>query len=210
MRARTPPWIPLLVASLLTGCAAARGPSTAPIAGATPPGVLPLLASRGPIPTEALRKGEQRTDIEIRPTHHDTTPSVVAVSESPVLLLGPDMRVSLSGSADGQAGWSVDNFLLFERLDAQGTVRDRFVVGFSADPVYAGNEMVENVGDWSPRFDARSPDLTPRLPVGEPFKLRVTALDNGITGSVSDVFLVLERQSQLEHELRDETFWDQE
>lgn len=200
-----PPAVLLAALLSLGGCAHAKPKQKG--SPATPPGAFQLMHKKGPIPTEALRKGERRTDLEIHPTEHDRIPSVVEKDTSPVLVLGPGEQAVLAGDAKGTEGWSIDNVLLFEVADPKGHITDRFIVGFSASPVYRGDQMIDSVGPWAPHFAANTPDLTSRLPHGKPFELFVTALDNGITGSVSDVYLRLVRTKPTHNDLHDEPFF---
>jgi hypothetical protein len=183
-------------------CATHQHPQLQP----SPPGIFPILQAVGPTPTGALLKVARREDIEVRPTNFEVTPAVVATGVSPPFVLGPQTRVSFAGDAAGTKGWRVDNVLLVEVLDTEDKVLDAFVIGFLTGRVYQGHELLENVGAWSPNFDPRSPDLSLRLPRGERIKLRVTALDNGNVGSVSDLFLVIEETKMEHHDLRD-PFW---
>lgn len=172
----------------------------------TPPGAFQLLAETGPFPTEVLRTGDRREDLEIRPTNFDLVPSVVATGESPELVIGPNTRVSLAGDAEGKTGWNVDNVLFFEMKNKQGQIINRFAVGFVTGQLYMGPELIDNVGSWSPRHAPKTPDLSPRFPSGKPVTVSVTVLDNGNAGGVSDVFLILEERTESTPELRET--WD--
>lgn len=200
-------WLfPFLVVGLSTslGCAGRQAPK--PQFPPTSPGVYPILSAAGPIPTETLRKGIQRQDIEIRPTSQDLNPSVITDGESVEFVLGTYSRASFAGDDAGEAAWSIDNFLLVEVVEQDGTVSDRFAVGFVTGTVYFGTDLLENVGSWARQFEARSPDLSLRLPKNRPIRLRITALDNGNTGSLTDVFLVIEKTTAPKDDLRD-GFW---
>ncbi len=81
----------------------------------------------------------------------------------------------------------VDNFILFEVVDASGKVGSRFAVGYHPGVEVEGEE-VDNVGGNSFTLDSGL-DITDKLPGDAPFTLRATALDYGGVGRVSDVFL---------------------
>ncbi|MDF1562978.1 MAG: hypothetical protein P1V51_08030 [Deltaproteobacteria bacterium] len=187
----------------LAGCPA----RTIPTIPATPPGGFPILSAVPTTATETLMKIEKREDIEIRPTNFEMVPAVVAKGESPVFVLGPRSRASFAGDEAGTAPWKVDNVILVEVLDEAGKIIDTFVTGFLTGRMYQGNEMLENLGEWSPNFEARTPDLSLRLPREQRLKLQVTALDNGNAGSVTDLFLIIEEVEEAKDELRDE-FWE--
>jgi len=156
--------------------------------------------------SEELLKGPKRADIQISPTTQSVTPAVVASGQVGPFVLGDDTRASFSGSADGNEGWTVDNILLVEVQDPKGSRLDAFIVGFVTGEVHQGAELLDNVGDWSPKFGPRSPDLSLRLPHGVSIVLKVTALDNGHVGSASALYLVLEKSEIPVDDLRD-AFW---
>lgn len=140
---------------------------------------------------ETSQLTEQRTDLEVDTHDLDRTPRQVEAGKTALLSLD-GARARLAGNAEGTAPWSVDNFLLFDVLDAQGKRLNSFVVGY-AEGVLRGTERLDNVGRMSFGFDPGEVDLTSHLPEGQPFQLQVTALDYGGVGKVSDVFLVLDR-----------------
>lgn len=136
-----------------------------------------------------------RKDLEVDTHDMDRTPHLVESGETPVIELG-GARAKLAGNEAGTDPWSVDNFLLFDVLDANGQRLSSFVVG-SAAGVLRGSERLDNVGRMAFRFEGGEVDVTSHLPSSKPFKLKVTALDFGGVGRVSNVYLVLDRT---EHE----------
>jgi len=140
---------------------------------------------------ETSQLTEQLKDLEVDTHDMDRTPHLVESGETAVIELG-QARARLAGNAAGTEPWSVDNFLLFDVLDASGKRLSSFVVG-SAAGVLRGNERLDNVGRMAFNFDAGEVDVTSHLPDHQPFKLKVTALDYGGVGKVSNVFLVLDR-----------------
>jgi hypothetical protein len=140
---------------------------------------------------ETAQLTDLRKDLEVDTHDMDRTPHLVEAGETPVIELG-SARARLAGNAEGTEAWSVDNFLLFDVLDANGEHLSSFVVG-SAAGVLRGNERLDNVGRMAFRFEGGEVDVTSHLPASKPFKLKVTALDYGGVGRVSNVFLVLDR-----------------
>ncbi|MFN7131738.1 MAG: hypothetical protein ACK4N5_06630, partial [Myxococcales bacterium] len=116
-------------------------------------------------------------------------PAVVATSEvGPISLQGG--RARLYGDEAGKSGWSVDNFLLLEIMDAGGKVIDRVAIGFQGGTTM-GAETIDALGGMKFSFDAGEIDLTRKLPSDEPFKIKATALDVGGVGKISDVYLII-------------------
>lgn len=133
-------------------------------------------------------------DLEVDTHDMDRTPHLVESGETPMIELG-GARAKLAGNEAGTEPWSVDNFLLFDVLDANGQRLNSFVVG-SAAGVLRGNQRLDNVGQMAFRFEGGEVDVTSHLPSAKPFKLKVTALDFGGVGRVSDVYLVLDRSER--------------
>ncbi|MFW5879161.1 MAG: hypothetical protein ACOCVR_05000 [Myxococcota bacterium] len=156
------------------------------------------------IPSEVLAERSPREDLYVQTTTGSPVPSEITSGQTPELLITPGMRVSLAGDEQGEKGWTVNNLVLFE-VFVEGEVVDRFAVGFH-EPLYMGRQMIESVGAYSPRFEARTPIITQRLPVGVPFVLRATALDYRTLGAVSSLWLIIENQEAPEgfRELRDD------
>ncbi len=142
---------------------------------------------------ETAQLEAKREDVEIDTRDFERTPRVVATGETPLLRLD-GARARLYGNEAASEGFSVDNCILLEVLDAQGKVVNRGVVGFS-DPMDIGRERVDNIGPMAFDFEAGAVDVTTVLPESDAFKLRATVLDYSGVGRVSNVFLVLEPRS---------------
>jgi len=112
----------------------------------------------------------------------------MATPFSETITLESGQRCFLAGDASGQAGWSIDDFLLIE---IQGTAETkRFIIGTTASVYYKGN-LVEQLGTTGSNFSPDDIDLTPHLPKGEPVKLTISALDFVGIGHVSDLYLII-------------------
>lgn len=180
----------LLLAAAWGLVACARQVPT-PAAAPAAPRAVRLLLDTPPRETGLLSR--QREDVEIEATEGERTPRVVATGQTPTLRL-EGSRARLYGDASGKLGFSVDNFLLLEVVDAGGTVVRRAAVGFT-EGVHIGREQVDSLGPRAFNFEAGEVDVTALLPESEPFQLRATALDYWGVGRVSDVFLVLAPES---------------
>ncbi len=167
-------------------------PAPTPSAQAAAPRAVQLLTETAERETETIEA--RREDVEIDTRDFDRTPRVVATGETPVLRLD-GARARLYGDAAGTQGFSVDNCILLEVLDAGGKVVNRGVVGFT-EPVDIGRERVDNIGERAFTFEPGTVDLTSQLPEAQPFKLRATVLDYSGVGRVSNVFLVLEPRAR--------------
>ncbi len=174
-------------ALVFTACACAHSkPAPTPQSG--PPRPVQLLAATPE--RESSQFEDPRADVEVDTRDFDRQPRVVAVGETPLLEL-KGARARLYGDADGQTGWSVDNFILFEVLDDAGALLSRGNAGF-AQGVKVGPEHIDNLGQLAFAFGPGEIDITRLLPEGKPFRVRATALDVGGVGRVTDVWLVLE------------------
>ena len=176
-------------------------PISAPTPTAAPRSVR-LLRDTPAQETESLPK--RRDDVEIDTTEGERTPRVVTTGQTPMLRL-EGSRARLYGDAQASLGFSVDNFLLVEVLDAKGQVARSAVVGFT-EGVIIGKEHVDALGRRAFSFEPGEVDLTHLLPESGPFQVRATALDYWGVGRVSDVFLVLvpDARPTSEDDLRDQ------
>jgi hypothetical protein len=161
----------------------------APHPAAPPPATraLPLLKDTPERETAHLQP--LREDVEVDTQEGERTPHVVATGQTPPLAR-EGARARLYGNAAGTLGFSVDNFLLLEVVDARGQVLRRAAVGFT-DSVLIGNQQVDNVGRRAFMFEPGEVDVTELLPESGTFQVRATALDYWGVGRVSDVYLVL-------------------
>jgi len=135
---------------------------------------------------ETSTRTEQRPDVFVRTDQFDHTPVVVAKGEAgPVGLQGG--RAQLFADEAGTQGIGVDNFILFEVVDAGGAVKHRFAVGYHSG-ITVDNQEPDNVGPNAFTFEPGL-DVTAQLPAEGSFSLRATALDFGGVGRVSNVYL---------------------
>jgi hypothetical protein len=120
-------------------------------------------------------------------------PSIMGEETTDTLFLDKPRKIRLAGDEEGKKGWRVDNFLLVEVMDESGTVSNRKVVGRfdSGDSLLQGGKRVSQVQPNSMMFTPKQVDIGP-LPVKKPFKLKVTSLDYGEFGEVSDVYMIVE------------------
>lgn len=184
----------LLIAAATVSCLACakQVPNSVTSTQATSPRAIQLLTETPERETTSIEA--KREDVEIDTRDHERTPRVVATGETPVLQLD-GARARLYGDAAATQGFSVDNCILLEVLDAGGKVVNRGVVGFS-EPVDIGRERVDNIGARAFAFEPGTVDVTSHLPESQPFKLRATVLDYSGVGRVSNVFLVLEPRTR--------------
>lgn len=167
-------------------------------------GAFKLLEAVDAIPSEQLAEESPREDLIVRTMTGSPTPSEITSGESAELVISQGMRATLAGDAEGTEQWSVNNLVLFEVL-VEGEVVDRFGIGFF-EPLLMGSEMIEAVGEYSPRFDPKTPTITQRLPVDVPFMLRATALDYRSLGEVTSLWIIIEEidDEPTYRELRDD------
>jgi len=105
------------------------------------------------------------------------------------LMITTPAKFCLAGDAGGTKGWRVDNFLLIEVLDQSGNLLSSALAGLT-ETVRRNGNPIETIGRSSDSFNACEIDVTRLLPVGRPFRLRVSAMDYGYVGFVSDVYIV--------------------
>jgi hypothetical protein len=156
-----------------------------------PPKAFKLLAAAPE--AETSTRAEKRQDLYVTTESGDPVPAVVAVGE-----VGPisrqSGRVRLYGDEAGTQGWSVDNFLLLEVLDAKGAIVQRAAVGFQQGTT-CGSEHIDSLGGMKFSFEAGEVDLSGLLPSDDPFTVRATALDVGGVGKISDLYMILSSES---------------
>lgn len=134
-------------------------------------------------------KANKEDRLAVDTTRYDQTPYYLTTPFKKELYLEGNQRCYLSGSDSGSAGWSVDNFLFIEILSREGA--QRFVVG-STDAVSYKGRPVGRLGRDSVSFGAGEIDLTPYIPRQTNVTVRISALDYGGVGYVSDLFLVVQ------------------
>jgi hypothetical protein len=135
----------------------------------------------------------QRADLAMQTAKWEKKPSIMGEETTDTLFLDKPRKIRLAGDEEGKKGWRVDNFLLVEVMDESGTVSNRKVVGRfdSGDSLLQGGKRVSQVQPNSMMFTPKQVDIGP-LPVKKPFKLKVTSLDYGEFGEVSDVYMIVE------------------
>lgn len=175
-----------LWAAFLVGLAGASSGCVKRVAASSPPRAsVKLLGATEERETKAI--ADFRVDVDAEGKEYEVPVKVVAFAETePLSAEGYELR--LSGDEAGRAGFEVDNFLLVEVLSPQGAVLNRVVVGY-VDGVSVGRERLDNLGQRSFRFGPDEVALNRALPESGPFKLRVSALDIGGVGRVSEVWL---------------------
>jgi hypothetical protein len=176
--------VALAVAFAVTGCAGPKKAVRRTFAGQK---AWRLLTS---VPqAETTARGEKRTDLYVHIESGEPVPAVVGTGQAgPISIQGGQAR--LFGDEKGTQGWSVDNFVLLELVNAKGDVVHRMALGFQQG-VTRGSEEIDSVGPMQFNFGPGEIDLTRFLPPEEPFTLRATALDTGGVGRVSDLYLVV-------------------
>lgn len=172
--------VPLLLALALLGC-----PKQVPLPhGPSKPETYHLLPEAPE--AETSTRTEQRPDVYVRTDTMEHTPVVVAKGEAgPLTVRGG--KAQLCADEACTQGISVDNFILFEVVDAAGKVKHRFVVGFHTG-LTVDEQEPDYVGASAFNFEPGL-DVTAQLPPEEPFTLRATALDYGGVGRVTNVYL---------------------
>jgi len=135
----------------------------------------------------------QRADLSMQTSKWDKKPSIMGEETTDMLFLDKPRKIRLAGDEEGKRGWKVDNFILVEIMDEAGTVTNRKIVGRldSGDSLHQGGKRVSQLQPNSMIFTPKQVDIGP-LPVKKPFKLKVTSLDYGEFGEVSDVYMIIE------------------
>jgi hypothetical protein len=135
----------------------------------------------------------QRSELSMQTKKWEKKPSTMTEETTDILFLDKPRKIRLAGDEEGKKGWRVDNFILVEIMDPNGTVTSRKVVGRfdSGDNVLQDGKRISQLQPNSMIFTPKQVDIGP-LPVKKPFKLRVSALDYGEFGEVSDVYMIIE------------------
>lgn len=118
----------------------------------------------------------------------DKTPYHMATPFAGQIVVAPEQRVFLAGNAAGTDNWGIDNFLLLEFTTNQGT--QCFVIG-SNDPVYYHNQRVTQVGPNASSQAPNAVDFAQYLPKNTTIKVKISALDYGGVGGVSNIYLIV-------------------
>jgi len=141
----------------------------------------------------AAYHSNQRSDLSMQTKKWDKTPSIMTEETTEILFLDKPRKIRLAGDEEGKKGWRVDNFVLVEIMEPSGLVTGRKVIGRfdSGDSVLQGGKRISQLQPNSMMFTPKQVDIGP-LPLKKPFKLKVTALDYGEFGEVSDVYMIIE------------------
>ena len=152
---------------------------------------------------ETTNRPEKRTDLYVTVDTGEPIPAVVATGEV-TSFNRQGGAVRLYGDAAGKEGWYVDNFLFIEVVDSTGVVIRRAAIGYQLG-VNHGPERVDTLGQNKFSFAPGEIDLSLIIPAHETVTLRVTALDSGGVGKVSDVYAILtaEAGAGSDEELKD-------
>ena len=138
---------------------------------------------------ETSTRTTRRNDLIVTVENGEPVPAVVATGQiASFNRQGGSVR--LYGDEAGKEGWSVDNFLLVEVVNAKGVVVERAAVGYQRG-VTLGAQQIDTVGEMKFAFGPGEIDLSRLIPPQETVTLRVTALDSGGVGHVSDVYAIL-------------------
>jgi len=147
------------------------------------------LFSNVPSADSSKFKSDTYQEVSIGTTNYDKTPYHLANPYIGTVTVQQSQKCFLAGDSAGQTGWIVDNFLLFEIRTGMET--KRLVCG-AVDPVDYNGERVQQVGLNKFGFTPGEIDLTEYFPQGVPVQLKVSALDYGGSGSVTDVYLIIQ------------------
>lgn len=142
--------------------------------------------------TSAYRSN-QRSDLSMQTKKWDKKPSIMTEETTEILFLDKPRKIRLAGDEEGRKSWKVDNFILVEIMEPNGTVTSRKIVGRldSGDSVLQDGKRISQLQPNSMMFTPKQVDIGP-LPLKKPFKLKVTALDYGEFGEVTDVYMIIE------------------
>lgn len=142
--------------------------------------------------TSAYRSN-QRSDLSMQTKKWDKKPSIMTEETTEILFLDKPRKIRLAGDEEGRKSWKVDNFILIEIMDQNGTVTGRKVVGRldSGDSVLQDGKRISQLQPNSMVFTPKQVDIGP-LPLKKPFKLKITALDYGEFGEVTDVYMIID------------------
>lgn len=162
--------------------------SAGPARPVTPPTVRQLFR-QVPRQGSATFRSNPYTSLRIATRSWDPIPYHITEPFTDSVMVDPGQTVMLAGDGAGTEPWFIDNFLLFELTSSAGT--KRFVLG-TVEPVSYEGHDVPNIGPSAFTFAPGALDLTDQFPKGESVKIKVSALDYGGTGGVSDVFLIIQ------------------
>lgn len=149
---------------------------------------------------ETAKITELRADLEFDTKEQPREAHVVAKGETG-LMESNGGRVRLFGDAKGTLGVSFDNVVLLEVLGADGKVLNQAAVGFT-EGLIMGKERIDLLGRQAFNFEPGEVNLSSLVPERGPWKLRATVLDNYGVGRCTDVFVVVDGETQSKDDLR--------
>jgi len=137
---------------------------------------------------ETTGRTEKRTDLYVNVETGEPIPAVVAKNEV-AAFNRQGGTVRLYGDAAGNEGWSVDNFVLIEVVNAQGVVVSRVAIGYQLG--LSRGERVETLGQNKFSFGPGEVEISSIIPPHETVTLVVTALDSGGVGRVTNLYAII-------------------
>lgn len=140
--------------------------------------------------SKSMRTTRLRSDVHIDAPSWEPTPSIIEEWTSHPIAT-PHGRWIIAGDASGTRRWIVDNFILLEVFDCNGSRLSAAFVGFKDGPVTLDGKPLLQLGENAFEFEAGVIDIAPILPTDRPFRLRATALDYGGGVQLTDVYLVV-------------------
>jgi hypothetical protein len=140
-------------------------------------------------------KKNLRSDLVVNTRSYDRTPYFMTTPSDHQLDLSRVDRACLAGDARGNAGISVDNFILFEVFETDGRFIKAATVGGHEGLTRNGQTVPELASGFN--HNACAVDLRNFLPSGRPFRLKTSAMDYGSVGSSSDVWLVIAGEGRI-------------
>jgi hypothetical protein len=148
------------------------------------------LADQIPSTDSAQFRANQRSDLVMNTGSWDRTPYFMAPPREFELNLKRIDRACLAGDAKGATGWNVDNYLLLELFDSSDRLIKDGVVG-GHEGVSRNGKRIAELGNGHEQAPC-AVNLKSFLPVGQPFRMKVSAMDYGGVGYVSDIWLLLD------------------
>jgi len=133
-------------------------------------------------------KSNRYDSVRIATRSFDRIPYHMTKTYEVIITVQENQRVLLAGDAAGEKSWFVDNFLLFELNSPEGT--RRFVIG-TVEPVTYDGADVPQLKPAGFTFGPGTFDLAEQFPKGVPVTVRISALDYGRTGGVSELYLIV-------------------
>ena len=141
-------------------------------------------------------KRNLRSDLVVNTRSYDRTPYFMTAPREYLLDLSRLERACLVGDSRGNAGVSIDNFILFEIFEANGSFIKAGTVGGHEGLTRSGRGVPELATGFNHK--ACAVDLRNFLPSDRPFRLKASAMDYGGVGYSSEVWLLLAGQGSVQ------------